>query len=288
MAQTGQAAKAVKKKADTLPKVSAQKLLKDAAINTAMIIGPGKFLKAGKIVSKGAQVIKSVTAKEAKEVAKATVGKYPPSGPPRAIVKRGTGLSPREAKVVSTKQPVTRSSGRSSTKEELEEKIATERSTRLRNVLTPRKSNSVKKVGPEKLSANKRPTVLVVRVKSPEQAKVVARAKVNIPADRKLDTSRKTAMKAAEEARSKKSAFQRELEQRPDPRGELGFSRRSSTAPDKDMIEANRRVNEGLREIKARERALQAAKRNSSRGRTSISKRVTTRKKLSKTRPLGK
>ena len=45
---------------------------------------------------------------------------------------------------------------------------------------------------------------------------------------------------------------------------------------------------EGLKEIKARERALQAAKRNSSRGRTPISKRVTTRKKLSKTRPLGK
>ena len=233
-------------------------------------------------------VVKKVTDKEAKEVAKSAVGKYPPSGPPRAIVKRGTGLSPREAKIVSTKQPVTKTSGRASTKEELEKKIAIERSTRLKRVLTPVKSNSIKKVGPEKLSANKRPTVSVVRVKSPEQAKVVARAKENIPADRKLDTSRKTAMKAAEEARSKKSAFQRELEQRPNAKGEPGFSRRSSTAPDKDMIEANRRVNEGLREIKARERAAQVAKRNSARGRTAISKRVTTRKKLSKTRPLGK
>lgn len=233
-------------------------------------------------------VVKKVTAKEAKEVAKSAVGKYPPSGPPRAIVKRGTGLSPREAKIVSTKQPVTKTSGRASTKEELQKKIAIERSTRLKRVLTPVKSNSVKKVGPEKLSNNKRPTVSVVRVKSPEQAKVVARAKENIPADRKLDTSRKTAMKAAEEARSKKSAFQRELEQRPNAKSEPGFSRRSSTAPDKDMIEANRRVNEGLREIKARERAALIAKRNSARGRTAISKRVTTRKKLSKTRPLGK
>jgi len=233
-------------------------------------------------------VARKVSAKEAKDVAKSAVCKYPPSRPPREIVKRGTGLSAREAKVVSTKQPVTKTSGRSFTKEELDKKIAVERSTRLKKVLTPVKSNSVKKVGPEKLSSNKRPTVSVVRVKSPEQAKVVARAKENIPADRKLDTSRKTAMKAAEEARSKKSAFQRELEQRPNARGELGFSRRSSTAPDKDMIEANRRVNEGLREIKARERALQVAKRNASKNRTSISKRVTTRKKLSKTRPLGK
>ena len=230
-------------------------------------------------------VVRKVSAKEAKDIAKDTVGKYPPSRPPRAIAKRGTGLSPREAKVVSTKQPVTKTSGRSSTKEELQEKITTERSTRLRNALTPRKSNSVKKVGPENRA---RPTVTIARAKTPAQEKTLARAKENIPADRKLDTSRKTAMKAAEEARSKKSAFQRELEQRPNARGELGFSRRSSTAPDKDMIEANRRVNEGLREIKARERALQVAKRSASKNRTPISKRVTTRKKLSKTRPLGK
>lgn len=103
-----------------------------------------------------------------------------------------------------------------------------------------------------------------------------------------MDTSRKTAMKAAEEARSKKNPIERELEQRFDKRGKLGFSRRSSTAPDKDMIEANRRVNEGLKEIKARERAALIAKKNSSKGRTAISKRVTTRTKLSKTRPLGK
>ena len=57
MAQTGQAARSIKKKTDAMPKVSAQKLFKDAAVNTAMLVGPGKFLKAGKIVSKAAQVI---------------------------------------------------------------------------------------------------------------------------------------------------------------------------------------------------------------------------------------
>jgi len=235
-----------------------------------------------KIINK---VIKTVSAKDAKDIAKATVGKYPPSRPPRAIVKRGTGLSPREAKVVSTKQPVIKTSGRSFTKEELDKKIAVERSTRLKKVLTPVKSNSVKKVGPENRA---KPTVTIARAKTPAQEKTLARAKVNIPKDTKLDTSRKTAMKAAEEARSKKNPIQRELEQRPDKRSEVGFTRRSSTAPDKDMIEANRRVNEGLREIKARERAALIAKRNAGRGRTSITKRVTTRTKLSKTRPLGK
>jgi len=251
-----------------------------------MKVNVGEVISPAKIGAKVARVaIKKVSAKEAKDVAKSAVGKYPPSRPPRAIAKRGTGLSPREAKVVSTKQPVTKTSGRLYTKEELQEKIATERSTRLRNVLTPRKSNSVKKVGPENRA---RPTVTIARAKTPAQEKTLARAKVNIPKDTKLDTSRKTAMKAAEEARSKKNPIERELEQRPDKKGELGFTRRPSTAPDKDMIEANRRVNEGLREIKARERAALIAKRNSSRSRTAISKRVTTRKKLSKTRPLGK
>lgn len=57
MAQTGQAARSIKKKTDAMPKVSAQKLFKDAAVNTAMLVGPGKFLKAGKIINKAAQVI---------------------------------------------------------------------------------------------------------------------------------------------------------------------------------------------------------------------------------------
>ena len=61
MAQTGQAAKAVKKKADALPKVSTKKLLKDATVNAAMLIGPGKFLKAGKIVSKGVEAVKGTS-----------------------------------------------------------------------------------------------------------------------------------------------------------------------------------------------------------------------------------
>ena len=53
MIRTGQAAKAIKKKTDAKPKVGGKKLAKDAVANAAMIIGPGKFLKAGSIVKKG-------------------------------------------------------------------------------------------------------------------------------------------------------------------------------------------------------------------------------------------
>jgi hypothetical protein len=53
MIRTGQAAKAIKKKTDAKPKVGGKKLAKDAVANAAMIIGPGKFLKAGNVVKKG-------------------------------------------------------------------------------------------------------------------------------------------------------------------------------------------------------------------------------------------
>ena len=53
MAQSGQAAKSIKKKTDAMPKATAKKLLKDAAVNAAMFVGPGKFLKGAKIIEEG-------------------------------------------------------------------------------------------------------------------------------------------------------------------------------------------------------------------------------------------
>lgn len=61
MVQSGQAARAAKKAADAKPKVSNKKILKDATANAAMLIGPGKFLKAGKIVSKGVEIVKGTS-----------------------------------------------------------------------------------------------------------------------------------------------------------------------------------------------------------------------------------
>ena len=62
MAQTGQAAKAVKKKADALPKVSTGKLVKDLAVNAIMFTPPGRVLRAVGIVSKAAKAAKAAKA----------------------------------------------------------------------------------------------------------------------------------------------------------------------------------------------------------------------------------
>jgi hypothetical protein len=64
MVQSGQAAKSIKKKTDAMPKASTKKLLKDAALNAAMFVGPGKFLKAGKVVNEAVKVVEA--AKKAK------------------------------------------------------------------------------------------------------------------------------------------------------------------------------------------------------------------------------
>lgn len=67
MAQTGQAAKSIKKKTDAMPKASTGKLLKDAALNAAMFVGPGKFLKGAKVASEGAKVARVAIGKIGKD-----------------------------------------------------------------------------------------------------------------------------------------------------------------------------------------------------------------------------
>jgi hypothetical protein len=70
MAQSGQSAKAIKKATDAKPKASVKKLVKDAVVNTAMVVGPGKFLKgaqiakAGIAAARGTGAAKKITAAE--------------------------------------------------------------------------------------------------------------------------------------------------------------------------------------------------------------------------------
>jgi hypothetical protein len=54
MVRTGQAAQRIKKETDAKPKVGFKKLAKDAALNAAMIVGPGKFVKGAKVAEQGA------------------------------------------------------------------------------------------------------------------------------------------------------------------------------------------------------------------------------------------
>jgi hypothetical protein len=105
MVQSGQAAKSIKKKTDAMPKASTKKLLKDAALNAAMFVGPGKFLKAGKIVNEAVKVVEA--AKKAKKyqlkaslVKKAIAKKNAPKAP-ESVAKKETSAGDvlRTAKV---------------------------------------------------------------------------------------------------------------------------------------------------------------------------------------------
>ena len=58
MAQSGQAAKAIKKKTDAMPKVGAKKLLKDAALTAVMFTPPGRVVKGIGLAAKAAGVAK--------------------------------------------------------------------------------------------------------------------------------------------------------------------------------------------------------------------------------------
>ena len=58
MAQSGQAAKGIKKKTDAMPKVGAKKLLKDAALTAVMFTPPGRVVKGIGLAAKAAGVAK--------------------------------------------------------------------------------------------------------------------------------------------------------------------------------------------------------------------------------------
>ena len=75
MAQTGQAAKSIKKKTDAMPKASTGKLLKDAAVTAAMFTPPGRILKAVSLVSTASKAAKAAQAAKELRITKGLVGK---------------------------------------------------------------------------------------------------------------------------------------------------------------------------------------------------------------------
>jgi hypothetical protein len=198
---------------------------------------------------------------EAKRVARTAVGRYPQGKPSRTV--RGAKTTPiakltsRGAITVSTPMkrtdknkykvnPVTVTRTTPKTREEIAKGIAQERYKRLTTVLRPIVSPSRKKGGKVAIGPKRGSTVQVAK---PSAA--TTRAKKADPKDRKIDASRRTAMKAAEEARSRKNAAEREKEQRRE-RTESRPTKRSSTN-DPQQREADRRVREGLKEIRIAE-----------------------------------
>ena len=202
-----------------------------------------------------------VSDREAKLAARTAVGRYPQGKPSRTV--RGVKTTPiakltsRGAITVSRPMkrtdknkykvnPVTVTRTTPKTREEIAKGIAQERYQRLTTVLRPIVSPSRKKGGKVAIGPKRGSTVQVAK---PSAA--TTRAKKADPKDRKIDASRRTAMKAAEEARSRKNAAEREKEQRRE-RTESRPTRRSSTN-DPQQREADRRVREGLKEIRIAE-----------------------------------
>ena len=257
----GVAARAVAKKV-------AQEAIKKAAQNAA---------------KKG--VVKKVTAKEAKDIAKSTVGKYPPSRPPRAITKRGTGLSPSEGARVRVKQPITRTTKAPKAPAEIARLKAETRQARLNEVLRPILPRGTAAKGVRRSPAEERKYKTDLRSKEKVPTRNLNSTR---PRELSADESRAIAQRKANDVNAAKDAKMRDAARRRDDKIAQDRPGPNPKAESYNRMEADSRAAKALKEIKARERAALIAKRNSSRGRTPISKRVTTRKKLSKTRPLGK
>jgi hypothetical protein len=229
-------------------------------------------------------VARKVSAKEAKDVAKSAVGKYPPSRPPREIVKRGTGLSAREAKEVSTKRPVTKTTTAPKAPAEIARLKAQTRQARLNEVLRPilPRGTAAKGMRRSPVEEAKYKTNLHSTGKVPTRNLNSTR-----PRELSADESRAVAQRKANDVNAAKDAKMRDAARRRDAKVAQDRPGPNPKAESYNRIEADIRAAKALKEIKARERAAEVAKRNASRNRTAISKRVT-RKKLSKTRPLGK
>lgn len=188
-----------------------------------------------------------ISDKQAKFAARTAVGRYPQGKPARRVSSAPKGAKGDDKNKYKL-NPVTVTRTTPKTKEEIAKGIAQERYQRLRSVLRPIISPSRKKDSKAPVSPKRKSTVTVLR---PSPA--TTRAKKADPGDRKLDASRKVAMKAAEEARSKKTPAEREKEQRRE-KTEMRPTRRSSVI-DKQQREADRRVREGLKEIEKAEKA---------------------------------
>lgn len=235
----------------------------------------------GARVKSGSKGIKTTTGqrravvsdREARLAARTAVGRYAYARPSRTVRGAKTGpiakLTPRGAISVATPKkragktklynnPVTVTRTTPKTKEEIARGIAQERYQRLTKALRPIVSPSRKKGGKVSIGPKRGATVQVAK---PSAA--TTRAKKAVPEDRKIDASRRTAMKAAEEARSRKTPAEREQEQRRE-KTEMRPTKRGSTN-DPQQREADRRVREGLKEIAKAE--AEKKKRNASRRR---------------------
>ena len=181
----------------------------------------------------------TVSADEARRIAQQTVGKYPPSKPPRSIVKRGTGLSEAEKKVIQKKAPVKITKVAPKSKAEIAKAKAAERNARLKQVLkpllsrgTPAKGERRSPAAEKEYKANKSGA----RVLSADEARANAQRKA-----RDIEAAKDAKMRDAARRRDEKFA-----KDRPGP---------NSKAESVNQAEADARTKKGLQEIKKAEKA---------------------------------
>lgn len=221
-------------------------------------------------------VIKKVTAKEAKEVAKSAVGKYPPSRPPRGIVKRGTGLSVSERKRVSIKQPVTRATKAPKSLAEIARLKAEARQAKLNKVLRPIVPRGTPPKGLRRSPAEEKIYKTDLRAKGKHKVRDLNSTR---PRELSADEARANAQRKARDIEAARDAKMRDAARRRDSKIAQDRPGPNPKAENYNTMEADARVAQGLKDIKVRERAAQAAKRKApkTRTRTGISKRVTTK-----------
>jgi hypothetical protein len=181
----------------------------------------------------------TVSADEARRIAQQTVGKYPPSKPPRSIVKRGTGLSEAEKKIVQKKAPVKITKVAPKSKAEIAKAKAAERNARLKQVLkpllsrgTPAKGERRSPAAEKEYKANKSGA----RVLSADEARANAQRKA-----RDIEAAKDAKMRDAARIRDEK--FRQD---RPGP---------NTKAESINQAEADARTKKGLEEIKKAEKA---------------------------------
>lgn len=259
------------KKSNARPKVDFGKIIKGAAINTAMVVGPGKFLKGAKALSAAQKAIvgravrenvlektaqragakanpmyKKVSDKDARAVSREMSKRPNNVGRARAVTKpdNTVGVGRSESRRMRELQPVTKKQGTPVKPKDVLAARAKARAITVKKQLTPIRPRGVPAGG--KSIAGPKTNPRQITIAKPSAA--TTRAKRVNPGDRKLDASRKEGMKdAIRDDRNtfqplNKSPRQRELEQVRE-----GKSSNIPTRPvDRQMAEADRRVKAAL------------------------------------------
>lgn len=179
-----------------------------------------------------------VSDKDAAAVAKESVGKYPPSKPPRAVVKRGTGLSEAEKKIVQKKAPVKITKTAPKSKAEIARLKAEERNAKLKQILKPLLPRGTAAGGERRSPVAEKEYKINksgARVLSADEARANAQRKA-----RDIEAAKEAKMRDAARRRDEKFA-----QDRPGP---------NPKAESVNQAESDARAKKGLQEIKKAEK----------------------------------